>query len=453
MSTFKLETATSVLATFFEHFDHFDRHREAQKAGGFNDYSQLCSVLSAKDEVHLHSRFIYSLINPSGRHYRGSAFCERFMTALGYPDFLNYSSLKVWREYRNIDLYLTDGERFVVIENKIDAADQRQQASRYIDLITAEGQTRERSVSPENILFVYLSNGRESPADFSLSPYRLETAADGRFFVDEGNRRIARYSNAHYRTNVLSWISSCMELVRDMPNVENIYAALVDYRTAVQRVTKTYTSRVMNLEDFLQQSSPELDSRTRVSHAFQIARQIESLKSKWLSNAFDDGVSEALADWIAKGLLIPITAQDCKALGPMQYEREQALDFYRRGGPRNKGLFYRVVLDEPSASQGLAVLFGSKRIHIGLFPIKVADGVVGLVDSRIDDFAIFIASQRYDFEHHPGINTVFPGQGFVSWSETLDEEIEELANFESSRTKDVIRGLVDHALKQTKGQR
>ncbi|MDR5752586.1 MULTISPECIES: PD-(D/E)XK nuclease family protein [unclassified Caballeronia] len=149
MSTLKLETATSVLATFFEHFDHFDRHREAQKADGFNDYSPLCSVLSAKDEVHLHSRFIYSLINPGGRHYRGSAFCERFMTALGYPDFLNYSSLKVSREYRNIDLYLTDGERFVVIENKIDAADQRQQASRYVDLVTAEGQTRERGVSPE----------------------------------------------------------------------------------------------------------------------------------------------------------------------------------------------------------------------------------------------------------------------------------------------------------------
>lgn len=71
--------------------------------------------------------------------------------------------------------------------------------------------------------------------------------------------RLPRYANAHYQPNVLSWIASCIDVVRDEPNLHNVFAALVDYRTAVQRITKTYKSQVMNLENFLQQSSPELD--------------------------------------------------------------------------------------------------------------------------------------------------------------------------------------------------
>ena len=139
---------------FFEHFGRFDQRRKEEKQSGLNDYSLLAAVLNISDEVHLHSKFLFSTLNPNGAHYQDSAFCREFVTALGYPDFLDWSKLRVCREHSNIDLYLTDGERHVLIENKLNAIDQREQVSRYIDQVKAECNARERPASPDSILFI-----------------------------------------------------------------------------------------------------------------------------------------------------------------------------------------------------------------------------------------------------------------------------------------------------------
>jgi hypothetical protein len=47
-----------------------------QEGGTFN----ICSLLrKTNDEVNLHSKFIYELINPNGSHYQGEKFLKLFI--------------------------------------------------------------------------------------------------------------------------------------------------------------------------------------------------------------------------------------------------------------------------------------------------------------------------------------------------------------------------------------
>ncbi|BAN27553.1 putative uncharacterized protein (plasmid) [Caballeronia insecticola] len=435
-------------AEFFEHFKNFDQRRKEQKQRGLNDYSLLAAVLQISDEVRLHSRFLFSMLNPDGAHFQNGAFGQAFMATLGYADWLDWSKVRVFREHDYIDLYLTDGERHVLIENKLNAIDQPGQVSRYIDSVRAWCNEREMPASSDHILFVYLSNGRRTPTHVSLQPYELSASSDGSFVVDKEQRKVARYANAHYRDHIQSWISTCLERVRHVDNLRN---AFMEYRLVVERVTKTHKSRVMNLEDFLLEDSAELDSPTRIRHAFEIARQVSSLKAKWLTDMFEAGLRELL-DRVARDHLIPIDAAESEDLEPFQFAPHHARRFFLERGNRdakNKGRFWRFLTRSSFGPIALAVLFGARNLHIGLLPLRLGDsGDMGFDGKRpIDEFKLVHNAQIFEFKQHAAINGVFPG--LISWTVRLDEEIENLSRFEDSRSKFVMIALLEHVLKES----
>ncbi|ABO59227.1 PD-(D/E)XK nuclease family protein [Burkholderia vietnamiensis] len=433
-------------STFFEHFESFDRQRKNQKYIGLNDYSLLGSVLRFSDEVRLHSRFLFSMLNPAGQHFRNSAFGEAFMLALGYPDWLDWSKVRVFREYNYVDIYLTDGKRHVLVENKLNANDQHGQVRRYIDWVRAVNDEREMPTESDDILFVYLSNGRAAPTRTSLHPYKICASPSGLYVVDEGQRKLARFVNAHYRHHVLSWISTCLDVVRDITNLHN---AFTEYRLVVERVTKTYKSRVMSLEAFLLEDSQELDSRSRIRHALEIAKKIPLIKANWLASMFEEGLINLLGEDIDKGLLAPITAGDGKELERFQFARQHAdLFFAEKIGRdvKDKGRFWRILAGPLSNSVALAVLFGARNLHIGVLPVRVSGvGVVELDKSQgINEFKLVLANQVFEFRRHAPINKVLPG--LVSWAVPLEDEIENLARFPGSRQETVTKGLLEHIL-------
>jgi len=59
---------------FFEKIKIFKNEQNKQKQRGLNNYNILTSVLNKSDEVRLHSRMIFSLLNPNGTHYQSSYF-------------------------------------------------------------------------------------------------------------------------------------------------------------------------------------------------------------------------------------------------------------------------------------------------------------------------------------------------------------------------------------------
>jgi len=144
---------------------------------GVHDYSLINSLLKANDEVRLHSRFIFSMINPDGLHYCGNKFLKVLLGLLPaeLKNFIDLENAKVSRERGNIDLLIHDDNNFLIIENKLNAVDQKYQITRYIQYIQKEF-FEDRKDIYSNIVVVYLSKSRKEPSQNSKSliGFRLE---------------------------------------------------------------------------------------------------------------------------------------------------------------------------------------------------------------------------------------------------------------------------------------
>ena len=107
---------------FSEVGTYLSKEKERKKID--NDYNPLLVIHSQSDEVKLHSRIIHSLLDTRGSHYQGSLFLEPFLKMLDFKDFaLDLHRAFVMREYNHIDLYISDNDKHIIIENKIYAGD------------------------------------------------------------------------------------------------------------------------------------------------------------------------------------------------------------------------------------------------------------------------------------------------------------------------------------------
>ena len=126
---------------FFDEFEkaykEYENKVKERRARGIHDYN-VFDVLETKEVKH--SKFIASLLDPKGLHYQGDLFLNKFIEVCGIDDFgLDTLNSQVYREYKNIDIYITDGNKHIIIENKIcDAKDQDKQIYRYIETIKKE---------------------------------------------------------------------------------------------------------------------------------------------------------------------------------------------------------------------------------------------------------------------------------------------------------------------------
>lgn len=145
-------------------------NNQAKIDAGMHDYSLIAALLKPSNEVTLHSRFLYSMLNPTGLHYQGSAFLACFLAALPRPlnGLVNIARARVVREKGNIDLMITDGENVLIVENKIHAIDQRYQISRYIAHVQRSIFAGETAIEGR-LAIIYLSKGRSRPSHDSQS--------------------------------------------------------------------------------------------------------------------------------------------------------------------------------------------------------------------------------------------------------------------------------------------
>jgi hypothetical protein len=86
------------------------------------------------DEVHLHSRFLAELLDPHGDHCQDCDLLEAFLHQVGVGRF-QLKNVSVRREYRDIDILVTNDKQAIIIENKIYAQDQERQLERYYNAI------------------------------------------------------------------------------------------------------------------------------------------------------------------------------------------------------------------------------------------------------------------------------------------------------------------------------
>jgi predicted nucleic acid-binding protein len=253
---------------FFETMQAFKIKQNQQKMRGLNDYNILTTVLNAHDEVRLHSRMIASFLDPKGLHYQGSLFLDLFLEAFDLKGFqLDTSNATVQNEFEHIDIYITDGSKHVIIENKIYAGDQDKQIKRYIEKI----QELNPETPCEDILVIYLSIGREEPSPDSLDNFKIK---NNQVFKKDGNVPIALYAKVHYKNGIVRWLEKCKNEVQNITNLNEVFD---QYMQVVKKITNQYKGKVMALEDALKD----------VNH-YKIAREIADNLPKMRKEIIDE---------------------------------------------------------------------------------------------------------------------------------------------------------------------
>lgn len=244
---------------FFKEMKKFKEKQNKQKVRGLNDYNLLTTVLSADDEVRLHSRMLHSLLDPNGLHYQGSLFLELFFDILGFKDKkFEIEKARVELEYKHIDLHITDGKKHIIIENKIHASDQESQIKRYIEKIIKPEDEDTISVLPENITVIYLSIDRKKPSDYSLgkidnSKEYFELSNDGSELQYKGSNDILKdsvikFKSIHYQKDIVDWLKRCQYEVQ---NITNLNEAIRQYKEVVEIISNKYESKCTQMKDFL----------------------------------------------------------------------------------------------------------------------------------------------------------------------------------------------------------
>ena len=233
---------------FFKDLIALKNKQELRKKQGINDYNILTSVLSEHDEVRLHSRMIASFLDSQGYHYQDSLFFDLFMETLGLADFgIDSTNLEVITEYNDIDIYITDGARHIIIENKIYAPDRQEQIQRYVDGVYKENEELEGT----DLLVLYLSIDR-SPSQTSLGNLTIQPDAR-RDKLMEGDKFKAYFKNINYATHILPWLELCQKEVK---NITNLNMAFDQYAQVVRNITHTNERTKMTLTEILN-SNPE----------------------------------------------------------------------------------------------------------------------------------------------------------------------------------------------------
>ena len=308
------------------------RHRslkainERRIEDGVHDYSLIASMLKPSNEVTLHSRFLYSMLDPKGLHYQKDAFLKLFLEQL--PDriwgqdrvCLDPKRARVLREKDSIDILIHDGERALIIENKIYAPDQRYQISRYIGCVQKKLFAGEQDLNGR-LAVIYLSAKRQQPTNnsmfgFSLADGMLRWEGVGQpkphFDLPELQKGAEiPFHHFPYFPSLVRWAECC---AKKAP-AGGIRNAFEEYRLVLERLQKPKSWRkVMSLDSYTM-NLPDVEQREMYAFMveaqtaldrFIVARLFEGLKDLFGDmSLIERGVfktldEESLFSWLTK---------------------------------------------------------------------------------------------------------------------------------------------------------
>ncbi len=279
---------------FIELFNDFKNIQQQQKMRGLNDFNIFTTVLKKHDEVRLHSRFLTFLLDPNANHCQGDLFLNLFLQEIGLKDFFtDLNDCTAYGEYENIDIYISDGNKHIIIENKIWAGDQKKQIKRYIKTINDENE----ELDNDNIVVVYLSVDRKTPSNYSLFNSEKECkngfAVEGEKLIGKGDCKEQEYQfiNLNYNNQISKWLEKSHQQIA---NITNLSVGITQYQEVIAKLYGKYKEKVMDLKEYLKnkENKAELvqtmgyiseeyqDYRVKVIHEF-FEKSIKLLKDKF----------------------------------------------------------------------------------------------------------------------------------------------------------------------------
>ncbi|OUT19580.1 hypothetical protein B9N60_01295 [Campylobacter concisus] len=196
---------------------------DRQRAMGKHDYNIFTLFHDFSDEVNLHSNFIASLLDPNGDHYKGDIFLKLFLETCGIDDFsIDTSRATVFKEFKHIDIYISDGKKHIILENKVYAKDQPTQIARYIEAIKKEG------AEDEDIYVLYLHPDGKLPDNQSFGDYHAKLL---------GENPSIKFKVISYGKEILEWIDRCKN---EVSNITDLNVFLSQYKDVIEMIYNRY---------------------------------------------------------------------------------------------------------------------------------------------------------------------------------------------------------------------
>lgn len=254
------------------------------------------------EEVNLHSKFIYELLNINGTHEMGEVYLKSFLNIIQFEyNGMDLSKAKVKREYENIDILICLGNKAIIIENKIYAGDQENQLNRYNNKLLGKG------YRDEDIVIYYLTLDGHSPDPDSIKGL---------------NKEINLIS---YDKEILCWIDTCISQSEKYPAIKEI---LKQYEGVVKKLTNN------SMEDKFKMELVELlMSEDNFKTALKINIVVNDAKLKIMKNFWEQ---------LEKLLSTLMENKNC-TLTKYNYYKNSIDDYYK---PRKKILSLTYLVKE-----------------------------------------------------------------------------------------------------------
>ena len=202
-------------------------HEEyANKQGeNFNIFSIL---RMGRKEVETHSRFIYELLNPKGKHGQDDIFLKSFAKIVLGSEVSN-TAIDPQREdlttkKRRIDFTLETDANIIGIEMKIDAGDQKNQLFDYHKELKNRADKKGKKQGVK--LFYLTLNGSEASK-----------------YSHTKNGETVKYKSISFDNEILNWIDDCIQQSAEKSVLRE---ALIQYKILIEKLTGKNTD--MNTE-------------------------------------------------------------------------------------------------------------------------------------------------------------------------------------------------------------
>ncbi len=171
------------------------------------DYFNVFNVLKlSTNETRTHSAFIAELLNPKGSHGQGDYFLKKFIGYTGIEN-LKIDTQNVYVQVERpigeiddtyntggrIDIIVEDGDKGIIIENKIYATDQYRQLVRYYNYAESH------YGNSNNYRLLYLSLNKEEASPASTESGSLKLMAN------------KHYYSITYSNHIIRWLTDCVQ--------------------------------------------------------------------------------------------------------------------------------------------------------------------------------------------------------------------------------------------------
>jgi len=223
-----MESSFEEIKIFFDKIDLINfKYVEILNAQQY-DFNIFSILRNDRDEVNLHSKFLYEILNPKGCHQKGDIFLRLFLSIVDLPEFTMTESIAIKREYQGIDILIKNRDQAIIIENKIDAEDQDRQLERYYNIIEREGFNY--------VKIIYLSLYGDEPSGKSIG--KLKEREDDLIKL------------LSYKEDIDAWLDECSKEATSFPILRE---TLFQYQILIQKLTGKYHSKgyMMEIKELL----------------------------------------------------------------------------------------------------------------------------------------------------------------------------------------------------------